>query len=439
MGKQTHNNMRNSNSNKKRYVLVETSDPWYDSHAPSTGTASGTLDLEADEEDLHRFPDTYSSEHGPSGVSKQPISEGSTMNRLNPLPVSLNERSGSLAQFADGDIQASPVMAKETVTPTQPTSPINGTSTYLLNPAYACTPRFEKFLEIPLELRGRIYSLVLSNEAPIHPHLCDYPPSGSIKFHDSAQHSRLQPNHGSINKLLGVTLVSQAVRAESLPFFYSSNTFAVDADTPTYFAHLQNLGRFHLIRHVHFPIHMNSEIWTAQYLKQMTTYFKTAEAYECAHNANDENVYEILINHPRYNASGLNEMALMICTRMLASTFASTTTLSTFILPIPSAADFIKYAGLRWFPDVCRGLGIHLSFLESHELEYSGKGVIGVTWHQKFQKKEFGFEGEKGGAELRVRVLEMFPDLQKRIRWDRCSYYRVSCDGNRMGWFEVRT
>jgi hypothetical protein len=352
-----------------------------------------------------------------------------------------NKRSGSLAQFKDGGIQASPVMAEETVTPTQPTSPTYAISTYLLNPAYACTPKFKKFLELPLELRGRIYSLVLSNEAPIHPHLCDHPPSGSIKFHDSAQHSRLRPNHGSINKLLGITLVSQAVRAESLPLFYSSNTFAVDADTPTYFAHLQNLGRFHLIRHVQFRIHMNRKIWTAQYLEQMTTYLKAAEAYECAHNTNDKNTFEVLVNHPRHNASGLKEMALMICTRMLASIFASTTTSPTFVLPIPSAADFTKYAGLRWFPDVCHGLGIHLRFLEGHELEYNGQGVIGVTWHQKFQKKEFGVEdeGDGGGAQVRVRALEMFPGLQTRIRWDRCSYYRVSCDGNRMGWFEVRT
>jgi hypothetical protein len=400
-----------------------------DAHAPSTDTAQ--TDERRKFRDVMTTLENRYNQPGPSlaqpehsdsqaGLSSiQAETVGSTASRLDSTPDPTDEPSGSTAQFADDGIEAL-------------------ISACGFNPA--CIPKFEKFLELPLELRERIYSIALSNEALIRPHLCDLPPSGSIKFHDAARHSRVQPNHGSINKLLGITRVSKAIRDESLKYFYSSNTFTVDADTPTYFARLQNLSRFHMIRNVQFRIHMNSEIWTAQYLEQMTTYLKAAEEYELSQSAKDGNAYEVLVNHPRYNASGLNEMALMICTRMLTSTFPSTTTFPTFVLPIPSAADFTKYAGLRWFPDVCRGLGINLRFLEGHELDYNEQGIIGVTWHQKFQKKEFGNEkGEKGGAEVRMRALEMFSDLENRIRWDRCSYYRVSCDGNRMGWFEVKT
>jgi hypothetical protein len=339
--------------------------------------------------------------------------------------------------YATASRQILPLETPEKViTPIEPTDP---SGTILLN------PKFEIFLELPPEIKGRIYSYALSNDAPIRPHLCDSAPSDAIKFHDSAQHSRLHPNHGSINALLGITLVSKFIRAESLPFFYSSNTFAVGPDTPTYFAHLQTLGRFHLIRNVRFSIHMNAEKWTAQYLEQMTTYLKAAEAYELVHADAGEKGYEFLVNHPRYNAAGLAEMALMICLRMLSSTFPSPTTSTTqtptFVLPIPNATHFAGIASLAWIPGVCRGLGIHLRFLEGHELAYSGDGVIGVVWRQKFQKKEFGCdeEGEKGGKAVKARVQEIYPDLQKRIIWERCSYYRTTCDGMRYKWFAVKT
>jgi hypothetical protein len=339
--------------------------------------------------------------------------------------------------YATASRQILPLETPEKViTPIEPT---DSSGTILLN------PKFEIFLELPLEIKGRIYSYALSNDAPIRPHLCDSAPSDAIKFHDSAQHSRLHPNHGSINALLGITLVSKFIRAESFPFFYSSNTFAVGPDTPTYFAHLQTLGRFHLIRNVRFSIHMNAEKWTAQYLEQMTTYLKAAEAYELIHTNGGTKGYEFLVNHPRYNAAGLAEMALMICLRMLSSTFpfstTSTTQTPTFVLPIPNATHFTGIASLAWIPGVCRGLGIHLRFLEGHELAYSGDGVIGVVWRQKFQKKEFSEigEGETGGKAVKARVQEIYPDLQKRIVWERCSYYRTTCDGMRYKWFAVKT
>jgi hypothetical protein len=315
--------------------------------------------------------------------------------------------------------------------------------------------KFEKFLELPPELRERMYESVLYTGQPIRPRLCNRRHDGAINFHDDSQHSRLNQNHGAISNLLGITRVSKKIRAESLPFFYSTNTFAVIADTPTYFAHLQNLDRFHLIRHVRFGINMLHQKWAPQYLEQMTTYLKNTEDYERTHTpppsscvtrsirkSNDHNAYNDLVNHPRYNVGGLNEMALFICIRMLTSTFHTPSShTSSLVLPIPSSQIFTSYASLRWFPSVCHGLGIHLRVLEGHELSYNHQGVIGIVWHQKFQKKDFEMKiegiGNEGG-EVRKRALEMFPDLDDRVVQKRCSYMRTSCDGERYTWFEVR-
>jgi hypothetical protein len=40
---------------------------------------------------------------------------------------------------------------------------------------------------------------------------------------------------------------------------------------------------------------------------------------------------------------------------------------------------------------------------------------------------------------VKARVQEIYPDLQKRIIWERCSYYRTTCDGMRYKWFAVKT
>jgi hypothetical protein len=147
------------------------------------------------------------------------------------------------------------------------------------------SPKFEQIQKLPGELRNRIYELALFTGQPIRPHLCN-PPSFScqrdahVKFHDDFFHGRMNPDHTATSKLLGITRVSKAIRAEPFPCFYSSNTFAITPDTPTYFAHLENMGKFHMTQFVRFIIPLMREQWAAQYLAQMNTYILRASAYK---------------------------------------------------------------------------------------------------------------------------------------------------------------
>ncbi|KAF1915115.1 hypothetical protein BDU57DRAFT_451285 [Ampelomyces quisqualis] len=322
-------------------------------------------------------------------------------------------------------------------------------------------PKFRKFMALPLELRERIYELALYTGQAIHPHLCGRKANGAIKFHDDNQHSRQYPNHNAINKLLGVTYVSKKVHDESLPCFYSANTFSVGADTATYFAHLERMDRFHMIRHVSFSIPLRDGKWTAQSLEQLTTYLKNVEIYERDHPLTEPylitptsrehgmvcgaEVYTNLVQHPRHLAGGLNDMALFICLDMLSSAFNSSSNsekyTSSIVLPVPSASEFTSYPRLQWFSYVLHGLGIHLHFVEGYELAYNQKAVIGIVWHQKFQKKDFKQVSKKEDAgNVTKRVKDMFPDMElaERKVCNSCSYMRTSCDGNRYTWFTVK-
>jgi hypothetical protein len=294
-------------------------------------------------------------------------------------------------------------------------------------------PIFKQFMLLPPELRERIYEFALHTGQSIQPHLCDRQIKGLVKFHDDNQHSRMHPNHCAMNRLLGVTLVSKQIRNEALPCFYSANTIAVVDDTATYFAHLQHLGRFHMVRHVRFAITMFEEMKGAQTLRQLGTYLKTAEAYEAGKTRGEKYQMDV-VKHPRYIAGGHTEMNTFICLLMLASPYPHHGYTTKFTLPVPSANIFTEYTRLRWFPAVCHGLGTHLRFLDGHELSYNHDGIIGITWHRQYQKME---AGNKDDVDVRERALEMYPDLENMAHWKRYAYMRTSCDGARHEWFDI--
>ncbi|KAF2035009.1 hypothetical protein EK21DRAFT_107641 [Setomelanomma holmii] len=130
-------------------------------------------------------------------------------------------------------------------------------------------PKLENFLKLPREIRTNVYEMAIYTGQPIRPHLCDEAAStfgapDGINFHDQCQHSRVKPNHSAISNFLGITRVSKEVRAEALPCFYSNNEFKIDQDTAIYFMRLQQLGRFHMLRHIRFGIDLHREEWTAQ-------------------------------------------------------------------------------------------------------------------------------------------------------------------------------
>lgn len=328
------------------------------------------------------------------------------------------------------------------------------------------TPKFEFFTKLSPELRTTIYELALSNNAPIAPQLCSRGLDGRVQFHDANQHSRQKPNHIAIARLLGVTQVSKQIREESLPCFYSANTFSITSDTPTYFAYLEYLNRFHLIRHVQLNIPKLKDYFAPQILAQMKSYMADVEKYEKTNTPLSPSAkgkapatskivalspYDYFVGHPRYTTGGLQEVGLMICVSMLSSssppsTFPSPSTpplhpsTSHLVLPVPHTSTFTAHPVLTWFASVLHGLGIQLHLIPDKPLTYHVPGNVGILWEQKFQKSDFKLEGMEGcGKQVEKRVKEMWPDLGEDagMFWARTSYLRSSCDGMEHVWWEA--
>jgi hypothetical protein len=297
--------------------------------------------------------------------------------------------------------------------------------------------KFHRFLQLPPELRERVYELALRTDRAIRPHLCDVRYPGTIHFHDDNQHhNRNHANHAAISHLLGITRVSKQIRSESLPCFYSTNTFEIGDDTATYFSRLEQLNRFHMLRHVRFGVEMHSERAAAELLEHMTKHIKAAEAY-------DRTAVQTLASlkaHPEYNDGGW--LGLFICLRKLASTFTgSSDYVQRLVIPVPRNTVLTEeYASLKWFPKVAHGLGIHLQYLEGHQLAYCVRGMIGLEWHQQYQKK--GFEaksqgGRGGEVDVRERTLELFPDLDRMEKLGPGWYMRKDCSLDTYRWYKV--
>jgi hypothetical protein len=298
----------------------------------------------------------------------------------------------------------------------------------------APAPKFDLFLSFPLELRARIYEEALFTGAPIRPHLCDCDPNGAIKFHDATQHSRLEPNHGAINALLGITTVSKQIRDESLPCFYAANTIAIGNDTATYFLHLQRLGRFRMLHHVRVDIPMYRTVHAAQTLQLMHVYRADVAALDAAH-PRSEHRYPDVTAHPAYVTGGQNDLTTFVCLGMLASAFTSGAHVSRIVLPIPSVAMFDAYPHLRWFPAVCEGLGMRVTWVEGEPLSASRQGGVALTWYRKLQGAGKAVKRE---VDVKARLKKMFPDAEGLEDWTGYVYMRVGCDGETVRWFNSR-
>lgn len=298
---------------------------------------------------------------------------------------------------------------------------------------------FHKFLFLPAELRERVYEFALRAPRAIRPHLCDaQTTSGAIHFHDDNQHhDRDHKNHGAITNLLAVTRVSKQIRDESFPIFYSTNTFEIGDDTATYFSRLEQLNRFHMIRHVRFGVEMRNERVAAELLEQMNKHIKAADAYDGA-RVGQEQTLASLKKHPEYIDGGW--LSLFICLRKLASTFTGSTDYAQrLVIPVPrNTVLTTEYGTLTWFPKVAEGLGIHLQYLEGHQLAYCVKGMIGLEWHQQYQKKDFkGVAGGEKEMDVRERTLKLFPELDSMPKLGNGWYMRKDCSLNGYVWYQV--
>ncbi|KAF9696161.1 hypothetical protein EKO04_005894 [Ascochyta lentis] len=303
--------------------------------------------------------------------------------------------------------------------------------------------QFHRFTDLPRELRERIYAHALTTGTPIQPQLCDQfvGRGNNPKFHDNQA-----VFHNSVAALLGITRVSRKIRSESVPIFYGANTFATGPDTATYFAFLQRVGRFEMVRRVMLSVSFEGEKYAAWVLRCVNQFDKEVEQHETTSMERGSSCSAAeLRSHPRYRVGGFSAVNLALLLRML-STPASTDTefTSCIVLPVSNPAAFHDYTSLRWFPSLVEGLGMELRFALRPETVRLGDHIVEVEWHRRFQGKEYAGEtvaaasGVADGCVMK-RALDMYPDMEEMRRPEKVCYYRTACSRDAITWYDVQT
>lgn len=343
---------------------------------------------------------------------------------------------------------------------------------------------FHKFMDLPKELRKGIYALVLRSDKTIAPHLCDQDRPGhkvnvytrlpcekGIKFHDDNQ-----KKHDAVFKMLAITRVSRQVRSESLPVFYNVNIFDTVADTPTYFSRLQQLSRFHMIRHVNFEVRLyKGEQYSQKVLRMLLQHIEEEKTFEqrfieqeqngTSSKSNGETAggnaggeasqpsvsnepaptkfytddVEVLKSHPQHIMGGLEANFLVL--RMLSSTFQDGAYSRKLVMHVPVSTLFDQYNSLIYFPSVCDGLGIQLQLISGREVDMFGSGFR-LSWEQKYQRKDFTESSTVNDDELdrlTKRVQALYPNIDEVPRPARRTYYRRKCKTEDLEWFSIDT
>lgn len=329
-----------------------------------------------------------------------------------------------------------------------------------------------RLMELPSELREQIFAIVLAIERPILPHLCENEKKdGSPIFHDDNA-----LNYDSIVEILNITCVSKKIRGESLPLFYSTNTFTTGPDTVTYFVYLEHVGRFEWIRRVQFDISFQSEKYAAWVLRCVNqfdesvnrrnrTELRRKSLFGVSTNPDNDDIHKAgrkpvlltaaqLRSHPRFFIGGISSLNLAVLLRMLssASTPGSEYT-NQIVLPLNTAEPFNTYHRLKWFPSMVDGLNMKLCFHVSRPAgSISNRGMV-MEWHRRYQGKEFVKETvampqddivQESGSEGDVlkRALNKYPDLERMRRPAKTSFYRRECHNTQPGsviWYGVET
>jgi hypothetical protein len=330
---------------------------------------------------------------------------------------------------------------------------------------------FPQFTELPGELRDRIYTIVLQCDDYIAPHLCDAGRPAltgkadngkAIRFHDDNQ-----ADHNAMYKRLAITRVSKKVREESLPIFYSANTFDTVADTPTYFSRLEMLGRLHMIRKVDFVVRFwKNEQYSQKLLRMLLQHFEEQTAFEMEHDeemrsklSGEDEVeaetavqkaaakgqfhtddLEVLKKHPQHVMGGLEANFLVL--RMLSTKFQDGEYNRKLVIHVPTSTLFDQYKTLSYFPSVCKGLGIQLKLVSGRDAEMQGE-AFRLSWSQKYQKKDFtDSTTAKSWAEVEaliLRVQALYPNIEEVPRPARWIYYRRNCKTTDIEWFSIDT
>ncbi|KAL5393476.1 hypothetical protein DPSP01_000295 [Paraphaeosphaeria sporulosa] len=351
--------------------------------------------------------------------------------------------------------------------------------------SFCPAPFFQKFMELPRELRERVYGFALKSDKPIAPHLCDAGRPASegkadygkaIRFHDENQTA-----HNATCKLLTITRVSKQVREESLPIFYGVNTFQANGDTPTYFFRLQQLGRFHMIRHVDFWVRFwKNDQYPQKHMRMLLQNIEEQKAFEINHRqarqnersnkakaatpakitaakgrlskvpnvSEDTKFYtddvDVLKSHPLHLMGGLEAhfSSSFLVLRMLSAQFQDSEYNRQLVIHVPTTTLFEQYNSLKYFPSVCEGLGIQLKLISGRHVEFYGSSFR-LSWAQKYQKKDFtasttAKDWDEAEA-LTQRVQALYPNIEELKRPAKWTYMRRLCKQNEIEWFSIKT
>lgn len=308
---------------------------------------------------------------------------------------------------------------------------------------------FKLFKKLPAEVRESIYGYVLKSDKPIWPQLCDASfDRMEAKFHDSNNNA-----HDATFRLMSLTRASKRLRKESLPVFYSVNSFGVDKDTATYFTWLEGVGRFDWVCRVNLVIPYHREEYTAAVLWQVCGYDKQVEKHNKKKRSSEwsddyfSTLLDFLVEHPRYHVGGLSELNMCTVFRML-STAMDTSTESIckrkLVLPVSNVDNFKTDSKLRWLLALLRGMGIELRLVEQPGSATLHDGQVYLQWNRKYQKTDvvtLAGPDEGSSKEVMRRAKEQFPEIESFWRPRGRAFYREPCF-QRQGtfkWYDVPT
>ncbi|KAF2495806.1 hypothetical protein BU16DRAFT_560667 [Lophium mytilinum] len=278
---------------------------------------------------------------------------------------------------------------------------------------------FPKFMELPAELRVRIYEFALEFDEPIRPHACDAHKSGgpmTWKFHHDGKHGA-EDAHNQISQHLAITRTSKQVREESLTIFYGVNTFSGGQDTFQYFQALEARGLFALVRKAQFRAHFcpDSRGKRDRVLTEVFT------ALRHINNAPTLRFLDV-----SWDAS------MFLSMRMLSRTFHSNTKL---VLQVPVPDWFenpAEYPKLKWFLAVANRMGLNVKLVPSGRL-YGCEGTsIVCDWVHRLQ------DGAAKPATIGTQVMQNIANAIPGIAFNartKVSFYRRDCAGN-VVWYE---
>ncbi|KAJ4380813.1 hypothetical protein N0V86_004175 [Didymella sp. IMI 355093] len=307
---------------------------------------------------------------------------------------------------------------------------------------------FTLFMQFPAEVREDVYGYVLKSDKPIRPHLCDVSfRNKRAKFHDenAAHHSATFP-------LTHLTRASKKLREESLPVFYSVNSFDGDGnDTATYFAWLESIGRLHWVLHVNLVIPYHSNEYSARILWTVCGFDQEIEDHNSRGSWRQAAVdrphsVQRLREHPRYSFGGVSDLNLWIMLRMLSTSSGSPAEPDLgkrIVLPVSNVNAFNTDSKLRWLSTVARGLGIELRLVEQPGSAALLNGHVYLQWNRKYQGEDvITMPGLDEGSSDNVlkRAREAFPDIERMARSEKNCFYREPCDGEgTITWFDMLT